>query len=482
VNRYFFGIQVVWALVVTVCGAAPAAAQGTGVPFAGLLGRAAKGQQSLDVRGGVFGTYDDNVLAQGVNSGDFIGFDPRAQTAGVASGFDGSISYGYGRAGRGKSQSVFQFGSSASIKEFSTGLNVGNLWVPSAGASLSLGTNLTPKISMNLRGDARYAPYYQYAPFLRNTAPLPGDVPLNLGSTADPTTSGDTTTAAEPLVVPSVVPPVSPAGADSSLAISSLSVASLNVGATITDRFTKRDSLILDMNLEETQIFGVARVDNRLVRGTYSHSLTRKLSLHGGYGIQENQYTSSSLTTPRTSSQLIDFGADYHDGFTFARYYTLNFTTGMTGVRQADQTALRFAGAVSLGRSIGRSWSASIGAQRGTEYVVGISQPLFTDSANAGVGGQIGPRVQVSAGAGYMQAQRAFVNSSDRLISKNASTRMTVAMTQHIAFFANYSVSMYTVPVGYFVDLDFPRNFNRRSATVGLQFWLPLINRQARRQ
>ena len=124
----------------------------------------------------------------------------------------------------------------------------------------------------------------------------------------------------------------------------------------------------------------------------------------------------------------------------------------------------------------------SIGAARGTSYVLGFGEPLFSDSANAGVAGQIAPRLNFSSGATYLVGQRAFSDSGGNLVSKSASARLTFGVTTHVGLYGQYSYYQYDVPDGFFSTIAFPQHQNRRSASVGLSFWVPLINQRLARQ
>jgi hypothetical protein len=462
-------------LAAALCSAAPAAAQG--VPFSGLFGNPAKGQHSLEARGGAFGTWDDNLLARGPFANDPFAFDPRLQAKGLGTGFESNLNYGYRRQSRGRSKSSFQFGAQAAVQEFSPGSSVDAFWIPNYGVNAGVSSNLTPKISFNLGGSAAYAPYYLYAPFLRN----PG-APASTVS-ADSTAPADTAdSAGAPTAATSMIPDVGPVGTDAGFGVSSQWVSTLSANTSITDQFTKRSAVTADFSINRAQIFGQTKIDTRLAHAQFTHKLTRKLGLHLGYGIQLSDYTSESVPNVRTENHLIDFGVDYGDGISFGRHYTLSFSTGVSGLQQNGTTAFRLNGSATLARSIGRTWSASIGGVRDTQYVVGIRQPLLTDAANVGVGGQIVPRLHFSAGGYYMRGLRAFVDSEEMLVTKSASAKLTLGLTQHIGLYTQFSYYRYDIPAGFFLDFAFPPNFNRRSATFGITFWAPIINRQAPRQ
>ena len=486
-----FGIRFVCVAALALCAAAPAAAQqpdaspyGNAGPYGNLFRGAGKPQpQSLDIRGGLFGGYDDNLLAQAPDSGQTNPFDPRFQVPGITSGFNSSATYSYSHASRAKSASQFRFGGTAALQEF-TGADKKPFWVHNYNAGSAFSTNLTPKISFMGNLQASYAPYYQYVPFLTNGASSSVSVPSTVP--ADGTAADTGAGAGAPVVAANPVDPTfNPSGSDVGFATESRFVGTLSVGASITDSFTKRASITAEGHLTETGVFGQsqARVEDRLARGVISYKVTRKVGVHAGYGIQDVRYVQDESPNARLQNHLIDFGIDYGDGgsFTFARYYNFSFGTGVSALRNGDQTYFRVDGNATLTRRLGRTWAASVGAARGTSYIVGFTVPIFTDSVNAGVGGQLGQRVQLSAGANYARGQSAFDSSAGTLVSRSASTRLTLAISQHLGMYGQYSYYQYDVPNGFFTTVAFTQHQHRRSASIGLTFWLPLINQPTAR-
>ena len=471
-------------MAAVLCAAAPAAAQQMDAgPYGNLFKGSGKAQtHSLDLSGGLFGGYDDTPLAQAPNGPDTSFFDPRLQVPGTTSGFHSTASYHYGHAGRGKSSTRFGVGAIASIQEFSGGSSK-PLWSPNYGVNTSFGTSLTPKISFSANGGVSYSPYYQYAPFLASTAPLTGAIAPGSVVTEPPADGSSTSDPAGATPIPQPATNVGPVGTDAGFAVQSEFVTRVIASAGLTDRFTKRSSVSLNGSWDRMEL-SQTRIETRMANLEMSHHLTRKVGVHFGYGLQESRYLDDSAANTPTLNHSIDFGIDYGDGgsISFKRYYTLSFTTGISAVRRASETQLRLDGSAALVRRIGRTWAASIGAARGTSYVLGFREPLFSDSANAGVGGQIAPRLNFSSGAAYMVGQRAFSDSGGNLVSKSASAKLTLGVTTHVGLYGQYSYYRYDVPDGFFSTIAFPQHQHRRSASVGLSFWVPLINQRLARQ
>jgi hypothetical protein len=225
---------------------------------------------------------------------------------------------------------------------------------------------------------------------------------------------------------------------------------------------------------------------------SFSHSLTRKLSFRVGYGIQESRYAITPDAEP-TRTNMLDIGLGFGDGITlsFGRHYTLSLSVGASLAKNGDpvsvaatgkNTAFSVTGGATLSRSLGRMWGTSIGYARGTSYVVGFHEPMMTDSANAGIGGPLFSRLQFSAGAGASRGQRLFSSDSGGdIISYSASTRLTYALFTNLGLYGQASYYRYSIPAG-FTNFGFVPDLDRRSVSVGLTTWLPLIKQRRERR
>jgi hypothetical protein len=131
-------------------------------------------------------------------------------------------------------------------------------------------------------------------------------------------------------------------------------------------------------------------------------------------------------------------------------------------------------GNATLTRSISRSWSASIGYYRGVTYMVGFTQPFSSDSGSAGVGGQIVPRLFFSAGAGASRSQAVFEQSGN-LIAYTGSARLTYGLFGNVGLYAQASYYKYSIPPTVLESFGFTPQLQRRSVSVGVSTWLPLI-------
>jgi hypothetical protein len=469
----------VCAIAACVAASVPAVAQDrqpSGGPFSGLLRGSPKDQpHTLDLRASAFTAWDDNLLAQTPTAGGGLGagpgnIDPRFIQPGIANGFQGSLTYGFRKIG---TRSQFTFNGDTSAQQFASGLG-DPLRFYSYNVSTNLRTSLTNKTSMSFGAGTAYAPFYQYAPFLKNT------------------TSEE-----------------SPVGSDYGYAVQAAQVRSAVASLSVENRLTKKSSISAGIGWERQVIPGTAdanviqadpnviqlndatNIDRRIAQATFTHSLTRKLAFHVGYGIQESRYLSRPDIDPvRTNS--IDIGLGYGDGLMLrlGRHTTLGLSIGASIAKNGDpalvastgkETAFVVNGSATLSRSIGQTWGASLGYLRGTSYVVGFTEPVMTDTANAGIGGPLSSRLQFSAGAGASRGQQLFSVSHGSIVSYTASTRLTFAAFSHLALYGQASYYRFSIPSGY-TNFGFVPDLDRRSVSVGLTTWLPLIKQRRTRR
>jgi len=448
---------------VAVC--APAEAQSqrpTGGPFSGLFRTSRQDQpQTLDLRASAFTAWDDNVLAQipsgfgGIN--DTTNVDPRTLKPGVGSGFQADLVYGLRKSG---TRSQFSLNGDAAVQQFAAGLDSGALWFQSYNASTSLRTSITNKTSVLLGASSSYQPYYQYAPFLKST------------------TGED-----------------SPVGSDHGFAVDSAFVRSYVASAAVENRFSKRSGISAGVDWQHYDVLQTENlsVDTRIARVGFNHSLTRKLGFHLGYGVQESRgYTSNPDAKP-VQSQFLDVGINYGDGLTLnlSRRTILTLRIGAGIAKNGDpasvvttgkSTAFVVDGSATLSRSLGRTWGTSVGYVRGTSYTVGFPQPMVTDSLSAGIGGELATRLHFSAGAGATRGQQLFAESGGDLVSYSASTRLTYGLFSHLGLYAQASYYRFSIPSGFLTNFPFVPKLDRRSVSVGLTTWVPLIkHRRVRR-
>src|SRR5262249_33864861 len=157
----------------------------------------------------------------------------------------------------------------------------------------------------------------------------------------------------------------------------------------------------------------------------------------------------------------------------FARRAALTFSTSTQVLTYAGEAHYRVNGTARLMRGFGRTWSASVGYNRNTEFRVGFREPLLNDTVNAGISGLAAWRLKWSAGAGYTTGTIGF--GSSHFTSYSGSAQIDLALTRTLALFGQYRYYHFDVPAGSSV-WDLATRISRGSALAGLSVRVPLIN------
>jgi hypothetical protein len=419
-------------VLVTVVSVAPAGAQRAAGPFSGVLGAVAdaEARHTLDVRGSLFGAWDDTISSSGDDT-----LDRRFLRSGGAAGASGSMVHAL-RSTRFQWQS--SLGSSLRLYGTDTDDRAATYT-----ASTAINTLLSRRVSLVAAGALTYSPYYDFAPGIDNR--LTGTGAFGGGF--------NVATAAQRNLATSVS-------------------SGFNV------QVSRRDSVSVDGHVTRFDLIDQpdGALDSWRVGARWSHAVTRNLSVHAGFGRDQVAYEQLSSSEVRRDN--FDFGIDYHDAlvFTLTRRTSLSFSTSTSAIRWNDDTHFRVNGSAALTRSFGRSGGASLSYTRDTDFNGGFRAPLLRDSVSAGVSNQVGRRVSWSAVVGYQHGTLGFgADALGTTDSYNAGGGINMAVSRRLGLFTDYSFYRYEVPSGATVFASLTR-FSRQSVTAGLSVWLPLIS------
>jgi hypothetical protein len=107
-------------------------------------------------------------------------------------------------------------------------------------------------------------------------------------------------------------------------------------------------------------------------------------------------------------------------------------------------------------------------------YIEGFDQPVFSDSASAGLGGLISRRVEFSTGARYFAGAAGLTAAAPPFDSYAAWARIQTGLTQSLAAYAEYRFYRYEFTDTAARPIGLPSNFQRNGVRVGLSLWVPL--------
>ena len=207
----------------------------------------------------------------------------------------------------------------------------------------------------------------------------------------------------------------------------------------------------------------------------FHYALNRDVSLRVAYRYQEAHYTNRIV---RIHSP--DVGLDFHHALSLTRRTSLTFGVGTEATVVREQTRWRVTGNVNVLHEIGRSWTADGGYQRGTYFVDTLAEPVFGDTARAGLSGLISRRIQFDASANATLGDAGF-NVQRKFNTYRGTVSLSTALNRHMNIGADYSYYRYKFDDGIELQDGLPRNVNRQSVRAHVSFWAPLMNKTRRR-
>jgi hypothetical protein len=374
----------------------------------------------------LLGAWDSNLTTGALG----LGADPRVQIAGPYSTVSTGLQY---RAREARSS----FDASAS--GFGRYLPGQAMTVGSGAARVGFQRSVSERTAFNVSAGGSYAPYFQLQ-F------LPGSPVADL-----PGSSMDGAVLWRPEI-------------------------SYDAGADLVHRMSPRLSFDLQSSFDRRTATGQTGLNYR-AGGHLRYQFNPTTSFVIGYTRQQltNQVLSQE---PLATEHQIDVGIDYRRALSSAHRLTFGFSTASTAVRtgQVDKPGrLRFAvlGTAFLSRAIGRTWSARLDYGRRLQFLEISAQPFFIDTATAGLGGNLGRRVDVRWTAGYSTSTLAAGGFG--FSGWTTSVRGRVAVSRSLALSAEYLYYRYEFGDGVILPAALNPQLNRQGVRVGLTWWIPFI-------
>jgi len=248
---------------------------------------------------------------------------------------------------------------------------------------------------------------------------------------------------------------------------------SYNAGLGYGRRLTPRGTFSASYGYRARERVGVLtdRFASHGASAGYAYAMTRNLSMQLGYGYSRALYGRSEF-----GNHFVNAGVNYNRALSFSRRTTMSFGTGSTASRRSRSEAMRFraTGMARLNHEIGRSWSASLSYNRGLSYVETWPEPVFSDTAVAGVGGLLNRRVQAQVTARALRGSGYFNSDGNRMQLYGGSAALTVALTRYINSGVTYSYYRQVFGERIMVAPGFPNDLERQSIRVFVSAWVPL--------
>jgi hypothetical protein len=195
-------------------------------------------------------------------------------------------------------------------------------------------------------------------------------------------------------------------------------------------------------------------------------------------GDEYRRFTYPTATARVLEGNNIDAGIDYSRSLPFSRHTSLSFRTGTAIVSIDGRRYGNVTGSASLTHLFNRNWQGSLAYNRDMSFVQTLSQPLFGDSASAGLQGIIGRKTFVSVTGGFMSGRLGYSKSeadSSKLNTGTGAVEMAYALTNSLRATFNYSYFTYHFSETALLPQGLQPSFDRHSVRGGLQLVLPLI-------
>ena len=251
---------------------------------------------------------------------------------------------------------------------------------------------------------------------------------------------------------------------------------SIQGSAGIIADYTKRSSLSLSGTWRETH-FSLSPNDNfsaRGFRGQWRRRMSRDLGVHVAYA--RDEVRQRRLGDSRFMNELFDIGIDYATALPIARRTRFSFATETSALREdKGKRHFRLNGTAELAQGFKRTWRASLGAFRATDFLPGFAAPVFSDTLHAGISGYLSKRFIFYGNLNGMESRIGF-DDRDTYRTYSGDTRLTFAMSRHIGLFGQYVYYHYQLPPMVDSVVRLPR-LSRQAYSIGIQTWVPLVNK-----
>lgn len=432
---YRFVVVLSVALILTTAG--EVLAQAAQRPFRRVFrsGPVRSPNQSLELNLSLFGSQDDNILAEQLPPED-----PRFAREGTFAGLFGDLAY------RREWSRVTLGLSTTSTAQYSPSLEP-PLNRSHAGG-INLGFELTPRTRVQIGQNVNYANYLTLAQLPLPDLTVPGLAGLPPGP------------------VPSAVLP----GPEFSL--SQEDVWGYHTSAGFTHDIDRRTAVGAHYGYGRSDVSDDQRTTVQNAGASFRRALTNDAGVRFGYVYQTSE---NPRRAPLTFHNL-DIGMDYRRSLSRSRNTTIAFSTGSAIVTRSDGNEYRLLANARLTRLMGRSWSTSIVYNRNVEFVEVLSELLSSDTVSATLGGYLSPSLQTNFSANYSRGYLGARHGRE-LETASAMARAQYALSRHAALDVQYTLYRYDLGPGAPLDLDaiLPTRTTRHAIRAGLTFWIPFI-------
>ena len=251
---------------------------------------------------------------------------------------------------------------------------------------------------------------------------------------------------------------------------------SIDAFAGLTGHLTKRSRLNGSVHRRQTQ-FAQHPANDFVVdgyRATWNLQVGRGLGVHAGYGREHVEQRGAEGT--EFDHEIIDVGVDFNRTLSVTRRTTLGFMTSTSLLKDSRghrQWSLN--GAVTLSKHFRRTWRLAAQASRTTEFLPLFLEPVSSDMLGVSLDGMFSRRVHWIAGASGGRG-RALFSERSGFDTVGATSRLSVALSNHLGLYGQYAAYRYDIPNGS-TTVALRSRLVRQAVSVGLSAYIPVYTK-----
>jgi hypothetical protein len=408
---------------------AAASAQGTG-PFGGLFGRTPHrtglDYEVFEIRGLAGGQWNDYLFDQTPDQ-------PEPPFSGMVSHAAAIVDYD-------RQSDRFDLRAGSTV-EYRNSLTSADFRGTTVDSGVVLNSRLTTRVSAELSANYRRSPFYQFFP---EFAWL-GEGVAVVGSPYDIKAIG-------------------------------YHIGEARVGGSY--QYSKSSTLAASASRGETWFPTAPYNDVTLsdYEGSWTRRLNRDFALRLGYSRREIRHHTVALGN--LVEEQINVGVDFHRALTMSPRTTVSFTSHTSVVRQADgKPHYRLNGEFLLTRRFNRTWKLQLDAERATEIVAGVVQPLLADSLSLSMSGQFSNRVEFMTVLRGSHGRFGYEGEQGPFTMAGSLTHVSMGLTRYFGIYGQYGLYHHNAPTAPF-SIHTISELSRQTLSFGVTTWLPVHTRE----
>jgi hypothetical protein len=209
------------------------------------------------------------------------------------------------------------------------------------------------------------------------------------------------------------------------------------------------------------------------ISGRLSYQVTKSLSAYGGYNHTITDSRDELLDSYGGGS--VDAGVNFNKALSLTRRTSLGFSTGLSGVRYADQTSYYFTGSANLTHELGRSWTATLEAHRTVSFYQTFGQPTLSNAVSGGVSGLLNRRVTFGANGGWSGGSVGLSSTASSFDAAIAGAHLRVALGRRAGLTLSYTMVNYRFDAAKPIPSGYSPEMRTQTARITFDWFQPLV-------